>query len=267
MPINEVPFTKDHLGVQIFAKPAMGTRELTLILPFMEQENFYETQPGGYISHLFGHEGPGSIMSYVKSKGWANALSARSSNICPGSPDQFDIGITLTEEGFENYKGIVKVVFEYIALLRETEPQQCIFDEQKGMVDVNVRFMEKSRAYRFASSASQRMQRPIPREHLVSGYSKLRSFDPELIREALGWLRPDNFFLVVTSQNPPAALDKREIWYGTEYTIKPISDTLMNEVSNLKNAFSQKLKILLLFVSEIRFLPDLSQCLALASIL
>lgn len=74
MPINEVPFTKDHLGVQIFAKSVMGARELTLSFPFMEQENLYETQPGGYISHLVGHEGPGSIMSYAKSKGWANGL-------------------------------------------------------------------------------------------------------------------------------------------------------------------------------------------------
>lgn len=46
MPINEVPFTKDHLGVQIFAKPAMGTRELTLSLPFMEQENFLRDAAG-----------------------------------------------------------------------------------------------------------------------------------------------------------------------------------------------------------------------------
>lgn len=29
-----------------------------------------------YISHLLGHEGEGSILSYLKNKGWANELSA-----------------------------------------------------------------------------------------------------------------------------------------------------------------------------------------------
>ncbi|CAP68693.1 uncharacterized protein PODANS_7_6640 [Podospora anserina S mat+] len=252
---DEVPFTKDHLGVQIFAKPVMDTREITLSFPFMEQENLYETQPGGYISHLIGHEGPGSIMSYVKSKGWANGLGAGPSNICPGSPDLFDIGITLTEEGLKNYKEIVKVVFEYIALLRETEPQQWIFDEQKGMADVNFRFMEKSRAYRFASSVSQRMQKPIPREHLVSGYSKLRRFDPKLIKQALGWLRPDNFFLVVTSRNPPVTLDKKEKWYGTEYTVQPIPETLMKEVQAAATSTPDNRKAKLHLPHKNQFIP------------
>lgn len=43
-------------------------------------------------------EGPGSIMSYVKAKGWANGLSARTSLICPGSPGEFSRQIELTEE-------------------------------------------------------------------------------------------------------------------------------------------------------------------------
>ncbi|KAK4204491.1 UCH-domain-containing protein [Triangularia verruculosa] len=252
---DEVPYTKDHLGVQIFAKPVMDTRELTLSFPFMEQENLYETQPGGYISHLIGHEGPGSIMSYVKSKGWANGLGAGPSTICPGSPDQFEIGITLTKEGLKNYKEIVKAVFEYIALLRETEPQQWIFDEQKGMADVNFRFMEKSRAYRFASSVSQRMQKPIPREHLVSGYSKLRRFDPKLIKEALGWLRPDNFFLVVTSRNPPVTLDNKEKWYGTEYTIQPIPEALMKEVQTAAASTPENRKAKLHLPHKNQFIP------------
>ncbi|KAK4190445.1 UCH-domain-containing protein [Podospora australis] len=227
---DEVPFTKDHLGVQIFAKPVMDTRELTLSFPFMEQENLYMTQPSRYISHLIGHEGPGSIMSYIKSKGWANSLGAGPWTICPGTPDVFDIGIALTEEGLKNYKEVIKVVFEYIALLRETEPQEWIFEEQKGIADVNFKFLEKSRAYRTASSLSNRMQKPIPREHLVVGYTRLRNFDPKQIKEALDWLRPDNFFLTLASRNSPATLDKKEKWYGTEYTRQSIPTELMEDL-------------------------------------
>lgn len=95
---TEVPFQKQDLGMQCFAKPVMDSRELNLVFPFIDEELLYESQPSRYLSHLIGHEGPGSIMAYVKSKGWANSLSAGAYPVCPGTPGFFDISIRLTEE-------------------------------------------------------------------------------------------------------------------------------------------------------------------------
>lgn len=95
---DEVPFGENDLGMQCFAKPVMDSRELNLYFPLIDEENLYESQPTRYISHLIGHEGPGSIMSYIKSKGWANGLSAGSYPVCPGTPSLFDVQIRLTEE-------------------------------------------------------------------------------------------------------------------------------------------------------------------------
>ena len=96
--VDEVPFTKEQLGSQVFAKPVMDLRELILSFPFMEQEHLYDSQPSRYISHLIGHEGPGSVMAYIKSKGWANGLDARAWPVGSGTPDVFECRITLTEE-------------------------------------------------------------------------------------------------------------------------------------------------------------------------
>jgi insulysin len=96
--VDEVPFTKEQLGTQVFAKPVMDMRELSLSFPFMEQEHLYDSQPSRYISHLIGHEGPGSVMAYIKSKGWANGLYAGAWPVGPGTPDVFECQITLTEE-------------------------------------------------------------------------------------------------------------------------------------------------------------------------
>lgn len=95
---DAVPFNKDQLGMQCFAKPVMDSRELNLIFPFLDEENLYETQPSRYISHLIGHEGPGSIMSLIKTKGWANSLSAGTYPVCPGTPGLFDCQVRLTKE-------------------------------------------------------------------------------------------------------------------------------------------------------------------------
>jgi insulysin len=92
--------------------------------------------------------------------------------ICPGTPGVFGCQIRLTEEGLKNYKEIVKVLFQYVSLLRETPPQEWIFEEQKGLADVDFKFKQKSPASRFTSKISAVMQTPLPREWLLSGYSR-----------------------------------------------------------------------------------------------
>lgn len=95
---DEIPFREKDLATQCFAKPVMDSRELNLSFPFIDEEFLYESQPSRYIGHLIGHEGPGSIMAYIKAKGWANGLGAGAYPVCPGSPGIFDVQIRLTEE-------------------------------------------------------------------------------------------------------------------------------------------------------------------------
>jgi insulysin len=95
---DELPYRPNDLGTQVFAKPVMDSRELNLTFPFINEEYMHESQPSRYLSHLIGHEGPGSIMSYVKNKGWANSLSAGAYPVCPGTPGLFDVQVRLTEE-------------------------------------------------------------------------------------------------------------------------------------------------------------------------
>jgi insulysin len=100
---DEVPFRPEDLLTQCFAKPVMDFRQLNLSFPFIDEELLFESQPSRYISHLIGHEGPGSIMSYIKSKDWANGLSASTFQIflsratiqCLGSQDgEYEDAIT-----------------------------------------------------------------------------------------------------------------------------------------------------------------------------
>lgn len=99
---TEVPMRPSDLGIQCFAKPVMDSREVNLYFPFLDEEEMYLTQPSRYIGHLIGHEGPGSIMAYIKAKGWATGLSAGTYPICPGTPGLFDCQIRLTEEVWQH---------------------------------------------------------------------------------------------------------------------------------------------------------------------
>ena len=215
------PVTKDEILTQIFAKPVMESRSLEISFPYQDEEDMYETQPSRYLSHLIGHEGPGSILSYIKEKGWAQGLSAGALPVCPGSAF-FEISIRLTPEGLKNYQEVVKTVFQYISMMREHPPLEWMFEEQKNMADVEFTFKQKSPASRFTSKISSVMQKPLPRKWLLSGTSKFRKFDPNGIVQAMQFLRDDNFRLMIVSQDYPVEFDKKEKWYGTDYHIEKI---------------------------------------------
>lgn len=227
---EEEPMGESELLTQYFAKPVMDSRVLDLNFPFLDEETLFESQPSRYISHLIGHEGPGSIMAYIKSKGWANGLSAGAYPICPGTLGMFNCQIRLTEDGLKNYHEIVKVFFQYVSLLKETPPQEWIFDEQKGMAEVDFKFKQKTPASKFTSKISAVMQKPLPRQWLLSGHSRLRKFDPEAIKAGLDFLRPDNFRMSVVSQKVPGDWDQKEKWYGTEYKYEKIPSEFLAEV-------------------------------------
>ncbi|KAF6513078.1 hypothetical protein HZS61_007366 [Fusarium oxysporum f. sp. conglutinans] len=226
---GELPFREADLGRQCFAKPVKDSIELNLQFPFIDEESMFATQPSRYISHLIGHEGPGSIMSCIKSKGWANGLTAGASPICPGAPGTFDVEVLLTEEGLENYPEIVKIFFQYISLLRESPPQEWIFQEQKKMADIDFMFEQKTPACDFTCRISSAMQKPLPREWLLSGHSRLREFAPDEIQKALATIHPDNFRMTIVSREYPGNRDQKEKWYGTEYRHEKIPDDLMKE--------------------------------------
>jgi secreted Zn-dependent insulinase-like peptidase len=68
-------------------------------LPYTQPE--YKTQPLKYLSHLFGHEGYGSLLSYLISEGLALELSCGFDHEL-WSFDNFYIDVTLTAKGMEN---------------------------------------------------------------------------------------------------------------------------------------------------------------------
>ena len=71
--------------------------DISFSVPF--QAPLWRTKPGNILSHLVGHEGPGSLHSYLKSKGWISGLSSGVQNLGRGFA-LFKISVHLTKDGF-----------------------------------------------------------------------------------------------------------------------------------------------------------------------
>ena len=228
------PFTENEVMTQIFAKPVMDTRSLDVYFPYPDEDDLFESQPSRYISHLIGHEGPGSILSLLKAKGWANSLGSGAVDVCPGSAF-FHISIRLTEDGLKEYREILKIIFQYITMLKDTPPQEWVFDEMKEMSEVQFRFTQKAPASKTTSKLSAFMQKPLPRDRLLSAISVLRKFNPDAIAKGLAHLRPNNFRIIITSQEFPGDWPEKERWYGTRYKYEKIPSTLLAELEEAAN--------------------------------
>jgi insulysin len=73
----EMPvYSENELLTQTFAKPVLESRSLEIQFAYRDEEALYESQPSRYLSHLIGHEGPGSILRFAP----AQACSASASS-------------------------------------------------------------------------------------------------------------------------------------------------------------------------------------------
>ena len=70
----------------------------------------FKTQPMDYLSNVIGHEGENSLLSYLKEHDFALELSSYPDHSMDALTT-FEIQITLTQKGLENYETVVEAVF------------------------------------------------------------------------------------------------------------------------------------------------------------
>lgn len=247
--------TAEQLCTQIFVKPVMDQRSLTINFPYPDEEDLYDSRPSHYISHLIGHEGPGSLLTYLNAKGWVSALSAGANPVCPGT-SFFSVSLRLTTDGLKNYQPVIKAIFQYIAMLKEQPPQEWIVEEQKKLAEIDFKFQQKIPASRTTSHLSGVMQKPIPRDRLLSAQSLIRTFNRDGIERGLAALRTDNFRFTLASQEFPGDWDKKEKWYGTDYKFEKIPQEFMQELEATQKATADQRPAELHLPAKNEFIPQ-----------
>lgn len=98
-------FNKPHKTL-VSVQTVMGFHALEISFPLEYQPPHYRTKPASFLAHLIGHEGPGSLHSYLKNNHWVTSLSAGPQNLARGFA-MFKITIHLTEEGLSESRFLV----------------------------------------------------------------------------------------------------------------------------------------------------------------
>eukprot|EP00257_Ricinus_communis_P016101 XP_015574163.1 nardilysin-like [Ricinus communis] len=247
--------------------------DLTWTLPCLRQD--YLKKSEDYLAHLLGHEGRGSLHSFLKAKGWATSLSA-------GVGDEgmhrssiayiFGMSIHLTDSGLEKIFDMIGFVYQYLKLLRQVSPQEWIFKELQDIANMEFRFAEEQPQDDYAAELAEHLL-VYPAEHVIYGEYLYKVWDEEMIKHLLGVLTPENMRIDVVSKSFTKEQDMRciideplmKFWYKLDNTFKlPRANTYFR--INLKGAYSNVTSCLLteLFIQLLK--DELNEIIYQASI-
>lgn len=229
--------------------PIQELRQVTITWPILfsskeERELFRLNKPDYFVSWLLGHEGAGSLLSYMKERRWANALGS-SDNTDLADFATFEVTVELTNKGLNAVYEVCEVIFSYIQMLSQYPIPNYVFDENLQLDELEWRYTTKGDPGNYVQSLVTAMDlfppplfiagpRRIALQEtsttLISSNEPRSSFKSDEQREILKAactdfikkLTVDNSFLTMFSKTFEGKTAQNEEWYGTAYNVKPV---------------------------------------------
>lgn len=220
------PFKEKEFCRLLLVEPVKNINHLDLTWVMPSTLEMYRSKPLNYLSWVVGHEGKGSILSYLRKKLWGFDIIVSSGG--DGTEENsiyslFTITLVLTQEGVEHVQEILKSVFQYIQMFQQEGPQKRLFKEMQLIAETSFRFCEEVSSSDNVEQLSENMHF-YPSTDYITGMELFFEYDPELVKVLLSNLRPDNVNIMISSQVLASTehLDKIEPWFGTKYNSKEI---------------------------------------------
>ena len=105
------------------------------------------------LGYITGHEGKGSILSFLKRKNYATTLTTNIHQTT-NTYGFFSLRIDLTQKGLENHRNIIKTVLSYIKHSRNIDYPENVFEHLKTMSSLDDIFTNKGEGMWRATSLS-----------------------------------------------------------------------------------------------------------------
>jgi secreted Zn-dependent insulinase-like peptidase len=218
VPLTQPLFAPGQLPALLEMQSLQRQRSLSVVWPIPDQRDDYRHKSLDYIGNIIGHEGSGSLLSYLKAQGWALALSAGQGFEYQGG-STFNVTVELTEAGAAHRDEIVAALYQALARLRAQGIQPWLFDEQRIVAEQRFRFRDRVSPIDDASRLANNLQKYPPAE-VLRGAGLMESFNPARVRALLEALTPQNMLLVFSSPDVQGA--QKSPWYETPYNLRSL---------------------------------------------
>eukprot|EP00119_Amphimedon_queenslandica_P006468 XP_011407412.1 PREDICTED: insulin-degrading enzyme-like [Amphimedon queenslandica] len=215
------------LPARLDIRPIRETRTLSLSFAIEPLRAHYATKPLALTSHLLSRRGPGSLIEFLKAKGWALSLGA-GTGFDHDDFATFDITVQLTEAGLSNVEGIVAAVFAKIDLIRKEGVEKRHYEEIALGPRLAFLHIEKTQASHLARRLAASLRR-YPIEELNSAPYRFDGLDADLERAYLDAMLPESALLTVAAEE--VEVDSTAPYYETAYRLRRIEPTLIERWS------------------------------------
>ena len=223
--INEPLYLKEHLTKEIWVNPVKHEKQVIISFALPSIDQYYQHKPESVLAYLLGHEGKGSILSYLKHQHWALGLTA-GAGINGSNFKDFNISISLTEAGEANIEQVINTVFSYIQLLKQQPLSHHYYFEKQKLARTAFEYMEKLKPLDSVSQLVVNMQH-YPVEDYIAGDFLMEGMCDDSIQELLTYISPYNCRVVKVGQHYQC--DRTSFWYQVPYRITDIDEQTLNQ--------------------------------------
>jgi len=243
---GSLAFGPEQMGKVRSIVPLMESRSIKVhfAVPPLDDPLLRDTKPYRVLSHLFGHESPGSLHALLNEEGYLNGLSSGvgidASDFC-----LFSVTISLTPKGMAQQDEVLDLLFQWIALVRENKDQlQLHHDELRQISDMNFKFRENGDPTDFVSNAASALfdEHEDPK-FLLSGTKA--EYDPVVLDAFMERFRPENAMIVITNSDLKQETGEGwivEPYYGAPHKDEPITEEQMKRWES-PTSFDKRLHI------------------------
>jgi len=254
-------FDPDTRPMRVDILPVKDARQVTLNWAFecgadpLLQRRLELLKGWDYIGHLLGHEGEGSLLSYLKKNGLATAIVA-------GEEDDakdfqvFSLSVSLTPLGLQEVEAVVETVFAYVNMLKKQKIPLYVYDECQRLSELGWSFTEKGEPQDLAVSVATKIhdlrEKPelwlsagrrlfrdsegTPRDSVAPAKQKteIGSEVVELTEQLIQALNPASMMMIVASKDfasDPSFLDQKEPIYGTRYRTSLLANDFVSSLN------------------------------------
>ncbi|CAE6915263.1 IDE, partial [Symbiodinium natans] len=220
-------------AVWVEVVPVAERRSISVSWPFLfrnedEKQAWIHCKPFAVLSFLLGHEGPSSLLSRWRRRGWATGVLAGAVR----EDDNFvllKVGVDVTQEGLSRRDDIIEGVYGVLRQLERDGIPAYLLDESSTMAEIRFRFQAKPAAATSAITFVEAIQRGYGPANYVCGPAlplPLPGAPPlsQQLAAVISQMRPEHASQYATSKDFKAKATASEQWYGTSYGFAAVED-------------------------------------------
>ncbi|XP_052564795.1 nardilysin isoform X2 [Culex pipiens pallens] len=218
-------FRPDFYSKVFFVRPKSNICRLDVTWCLPPSVKDFKVKPVDYMAYLLGYEGKGSLTSYLRNRTLALDVQTGASYGFEKNSlyTLFSVSVIMTDKGLDNIEEILKAIYSYMRLLKQTGPVEWLFKELQDIEATSFRYRKEKEASDNVEELVVNM-RYYPSKDIITGSELYYNYNASDIQQVIDNLNKPTFNIMISSSKPYKGItyDKKEKWFGTEYAEKDI---------------------------------------------